>query len=98
MGIIYFEAKQLDKAEEVYRKAVKLDPRFVDAHRNLGSVLAMKGNFKEAISHFAEGVRYAPEDAILHYYLGQATRDMGDKAGADVHFNRAYQLNPSLKK
>lgn len=98
MGIIYFEAKQLDKAEEVYRKAVTFDPRFVDARRNLGSVLAMKGNLKEAIQQFKAGVEYAPNEAILHYYLGQATRDSGNPEGAKVHFNRAYQLDPSLKK
>ena len=98
MGIIYFEAQQLDKAEEVYRKSVKIDPRFVDARRNLGSVLAMKGKFSEAIEQFQAGVKYAPAEAILHFYLGQATKDNGDPEGAKVHFNRAYQLNPSLKK
>jgi len=98
MGIIYFEAQQLKKAEEVYRKSIKLDPRFVDARRNLGSVLAMQGDFPGAIEQFAAGVQYAPEEAILHYYLGQATRDGGNPQAAAVHFNRAYQLDPSLKK
>ncbi len=98
MGIIYFEAQQLDKAEEVYRKSVSIDPRFVDARRNLGSVLAMKGKFSEAIEQFKLGVKYAPEEAILHFYLGQATKDSGNAEGAKLHFERAYQLDPSLKK
>jgi tetratricopeptide (TPR) repeat protein len=98
MGILYFESKQLAKAEEVYRKAVKLDPRFVDARRNLGSVLAMQGKFSDAIVQFEEGVKYAPEEAVLHYYLGQATKDSGNPAGAKVHFDKAFFLDPSLKK
>jgi len=98
MGIIYFEAKQLDKAEEVYRKAVKIDPRFVDARRNLGSVMAMKGNFTEAIEQFSTALKYNPDNAILHYYLGQATRDGGNPSASKSHFDRAYQLDPSLKK
>ncbi len=98
MGIIYFEAKQLGKAEEVYRKSISIDPRFVDARRNLGSVLAMQGKFPEAIEQFSAGVQYAPEEAVLHYYLGQATRDGGNPQAAQAHFNKAYQLDPSLKK
>ncbi len=98
MGIIYFESKQLAKAEEVYRKAVKLDPRFVDARRNLGSVLAMQGKFPDAIAQFKEGVKYAPNEAVLHFYLGQATRDGGNQEGAKVHFEKAFALDPSLKR
>ena len=98
MGIIYFEAKALEKAEEVYRKAVKIDPRFVDARRNLGSVLAMQGLFSEAITQFQEAIKYEPNDATLHYYLAQATRDGGNPNMAKQHFERAYQLNPALRK
>ena len=98
MGIIYFEAQQLKKAEEVYRKSIKIDPRFVDARRNLGSVLAMQGQFPEAIEHFKQAILYEPNDATLHFYLGQATRDGGDPKGSEQHFNRAYTLNPALKK
>ena len=98
MGIIYFEAKQLAKAEEVYRKSVKLDPRFVDARRNLGSVLAMQGQFSDSIIQFQEAIKYEPNDATLHYYLAQATRDGGNPDLAKQHFERAYQLNPALRK
>ena len=79
-------------------RSVSIDPRFVDARRNLGSVLAMKGKFSEAIEQFKLGVKYAPEEAILHFYLGQATKDSGNAEGAKLHFERAYQLDPSLKK
>jgi tetratricopeptide (TPR) repeat protein len=98
MGIIYFEAKDLSKAEEVYRKSVKIDPRFVDARRNLGSVLAMRGQFSESIIQFKEAIKYEPNDATLHYYLAQATRDGGHPDAAKQHFERAYALNPALKK
>ena len=98
MGIIYFEQGNLQKAKEVYEKAVKLDPRFVDARRNLGSVYAQLKQFDQAIFHFNEALKYEPENATVYLYLGYAYRDKGDNAKSQEYLNRAYQLNPELKK
>ena len=52
MGKIYFTRNQPEKAEEVYRKSVEFDPRFVDGRRNLGAVLAMQRKFPQAIGRW----------------------------------------------
>ncbi len=98
MGIIYFNSGQLEKAQEVYEKAVKIDERFVDARRNLGSVYARKKEFDKAIHQFKEGLKYEPNNATLYLYLGYVHRDKGDNANAQTYLNKAYQLDPSLKK
>lgn len=108
MGFIYFlraqrpgnqlAAAELDSAEVVYRKSIQFDPRFVDARRNLGAVLAMKKNFPPAIEQWKEGLKYEPNSAILHFYIGSAYRDMGQPELGQPWFEKAYQLDPSLKK
>jgi len=98
MGIIYFEQGNLDKAQEVYEKSVQIDPRFPDALRNLGSVYAMKKNFSQAAKYFTRALQYEPDNAILNLYAGQAYRDGGDPQKAQPYLDRAYRLNPSLKK
>lgn len=98
MGIIYFEQGKLQKAKEVYEQAVRLDPRFVDARRNLGSVFAQLKRFDEAIAQFKEALKYEPDNAVLHLYVGYALRDKGDTAAAQSYLNRAYELDPKLKK
>lgn len=98
MGYIYFMRGQLDKAEEVYRESIKYDPRFVDARRNLGAVLAMKKNFTAAIEQWQEGLKYEPDNATLNFYIGSAYRDMGQPEKGVPWFEKAYALDPTLKK
>lgn len=106
MGYIYFLRAQrpgnqlalteLDSAENVYRRAIQFDPRFVDARRNLGAVLAMKRQFPKAIIEWKEGLKYEPNSAILHFYVGAANCDMGDPVNATPWMEKARQLDSKL--
>lgn len=98
MGIIFFESGQLDKAKEVYEKAVQYDPRMVDALRNLGAVHALQKNFPEAIKWFKQGLEYDPENPTLNFYLGSAYKDSGQPEQGQPFLEKAYRLDPKLKK
>ncbi len=98
MGIIFFEQGNLEKAKEVYEKAVQYDPRMKDALRNLGAVNAMQKNFQEAIRWFSQAEQYWPEDATINFYLGSAYRDAGQEEKGRPYLEKAYRLDPSLKK
>ena len=98
MGIIYFQKKDLKKAEEVYTKAVQLDPRYVDARRNLGSVYAQTQRFDQAIEQFKTAIQFEPDNATLYLYTGSAYRDKGDPTSAKPYFDKAYSLDPSLRR
>ncbi len=98
MGVIYFEKRDMKKAEEVYTKAVELDPRYIDARRNLGSVYAQTGRFDQAITQFSEGIKYDPNNATLFLYLGYVYRDKGEVNRAKEYLEKAYQLDPTLRK
>jgi protein O-mannosyl-transferase len=105
LGFIYFLRAQrpgnqlaraeLDSAENVYRRSIQFDPRFVDARRNLGAVLAMKKNFPAAIEQWKEGLKYEPRSVVLHEYIGSAYRDMGDLTAAGPWLEKAQQLKSS---
>ncbi len=98
MGIIFFESGQLDKAKEVYEKAVHYDPRMIDALRNLGAVNAMQKNFPEAIKWFKQGLEYDPENATLNFYLGSAYKDSGQEELGRPFLEKAARLDPKLGK
>lgn len=89
MGFIYFIRQQLDSAEVVYRKSIAINPRFIDARRNLGAVLAMKKQFPEAIEQWQEGLKYEPENPTLLQYIGSAYNDMGQPEKAQPWLERA---------
>ena len=100
MGKIYFSRGQPEKAEEVYRKSVEFDPRFVDGRRNLGAVLAMQKKFPQAIEQWKEALKYADnkKSGILYFYIGSAYKDMGQPEKSGEWFDKAYAVEPSLKK
>jgi len=100
MGKIYFTRGQPEKAEEVYRKAVEFDPRFVDGRRNLGAVLAMQKKFPAAIEQWKEALKYADntKSGTLYFYIGSAYKDMGQPELSGEWFEKAYAVEPSLRK
>ncbi len=98
MGMIYFNQQNLPEAQKVYEKAIKLDPRFVDGLRNLGSCLAMQGKFMEAVPYFKKAIEFKPKEAILYFFLGSALRDGGNATEGQQYLNKAYQLDPKLKR
>jgi tetratricopeptide (TPR) repeat protein len=98
MGYIYFMRQEMPKAEEIYRKAIAADPRFIDARRNLGAVLAMRKDFNAAIEQWKEGLKYEPENPTLNFYIGSAYTDSGRPDLAQPWLEKAYRLDPSLKK
>lgn len=98
MGTIYLERGETAKALEVYQRAVELDPRMVDALRNLGALNAMQRNWPEAIRWFAEALKYAPEDPTINLFLGSAYRDAGQADKGQPFLEKAYRLDPKLRK
>ena len=58
---------RLDEALLHFQKSVELDPSRVSAQMNLGTVLAQKGRFLEAIPHLEKSVQLADggEPAML---------------------------------
>jgi len=100
MGKIYFTRNQPEKAEEVYRKSVEFDPRFVDGRRNLGAVLAMQKKFPQAIEQWKEALKYADntKSGTLYFYIGSAYKDMGQPENSVEWFEKAYAVEPSLRK
>ena len=61
MGTCYRNIGKPDRAVEEYRKAMSINPNHLNAHRNLGVVLAFDFKKKdEAIKEFKEYIRLAP--------------------------------------
>lgn len=98
MGTIYFETGKVNEAINAYKLAVKYDPKFVDARRNLGSAYARTQQFDLALKEFQEALKYEPNDPIIHFYMGSVYRDKGDITNSKIWLEKAYQLDPGLRK
>lgn len=84
LGNVLRDLQQPDGAIDAYRKALELDPAFVDALNNLGSVLHSKLRFAEAEAAYRRCIALEPDHMLARYNLASAVMDLGRFAEAEV--------------
>jgi protein O-mannosyl-transferase len=77
-----------------YRKALAIDPRYVAALINFGSVLGLLGQTGEALVPLTTAVRLKHDDADAHSALGLVLAMQGHLAEALEQFEVAVLLRP----
>lgn len=97
LGNGYFEHKSLDKAEQEYRKALKIDPYFYLVRLKLGSVLASKGKTAAALSEWKKAEKDSDPAVKAEAYMNQAMVHANQKnyKEADQLYQLAIKANPS---
>lgn len=90
-------AGRLVEAISCYKKAVQLDPDFVDAHNNLGFSLMVLGQVPEAVANFEKALRQAPHNPNVNLNYGNALVHLGRLADAVQHYRIAVAANPTAQ-
>ncbi len=99
IALAYTQLEQFDKARDYYQRALKLNPTFLPARKNLGTVLWFLGNKLESEREFQRVVKSAPKDPVPHLYLGLAQYERKNFVNARSHFGSAGDLafrNPEV--
>ncbi len=81
-----------------YRKALNLNPDYVNAYNNLGVVLGNTGQSDAAIANFRQALHHSPDYADAHYNLGVALSGKGQFEEAMAHYLRAIRSEPENAK
>ncbi len=92
LGYALSKKGQLDEAIAAYREAIKLEPDFADAHRDLGYALSKKGQLDDAIAAYREAMKLDPQDAYPPYNVACAFALMGDKDQAFEWLEKAANV------
>ena len=79
-------------ALDEYRRALAIDPDFIEARHNMGSVLAGAGEIDDAIAQQRAVLTLAPDFAPAHVSLARALLERGDAEQALVHAERGVEL------
>lgn len=82
------------EAIEAYSKAITLRPQYIEAHHNLGLLLADDAKFEEAIAHYNAALKVDHENAGVHDDLGLALSKLGKTQDAIEHYNEAIRIDP----
>jgi tetratricopeptide (TPR) repeat protein/predicted Zn-dependent protease len=93
-GDIMMEQKNLARAEEEYRLALKSNSRNAAVLSGLGRLMALKSMDAEALEYLNRAVTLAPADVEALYALGIVYEKTGKKEEAVSTFRKVLRLNP----
>lgn len=85
----------VDKAREVSRTALALDPNLLETRRARGYIFEATGDYENAIQFYKSAIELNPNISILHMELGRNLRFMQVYDQAIDEFIRANTLNPA---
>lgn len=86
------------EAEQKFRKAIKLNPRFVPVYINLSDLYRSSGLNEQALKILHEGITQQPQAAVLHHSLGLAQVRQGNKVAALTALGKAVDLTPDAAR
>jgi len=92
----------LDKAIEEYETAVQLKPDYVEALRDLGLAIYERisakgvGEISDSLEKLKVAAQLAPENPMIHYYLGKIYCADGKLDDAESAFREALSVDPKL--
>lgn len=97
---LFFEARRGDPLAATamtrqLEQIVDRDPECIEAHRNLAKLHLQRGEWPQALRHFARVAELAPRQATSHHDLGLAYFHNGRIEEAIAHLRRAPRLTSS---
>jgi len=94
LGLLDSALGQPEAAEQAYRTALRLDPRFAPAYVNLADLDRALGRDADGEAVLRQGLEQAPDAASLHHALGLLRVRQGQIPAAVESLARAAQLAP----
>lgn len=100
LGILYYQAGNIAKADELLTKAIAVDPNSAETQFFLGLVRYAqykenKNTNAQALAAFRNAFRIKPKYPEAHYYLGKALERDGKQDLAAAEYEMALSLKPN---
>ena len=94
LGLCAAQRGQQTRAEELFRKSIKLNLKFPDARNNLAVDLLRRGNVAEARAEFNQVLKLDPSNVTALFNLGKVELANGDLINATSHLRKAKTFAP----
>ncbi|MHC4474099.1 MAG: tetratricopeptide repeat protein [Planctomycetota bacterium] len=95
-GIQYHQSGQLQKAEKIYKRILKVNPHHSDCLDLLGHIAQKLGKTDIAIDLISQAIQHSPNNPIYYNNLGTAYKHQGKLDEAISYYRKALQLKPDL--
>lgn len=84
-GIDLYKTGQYEQSMDAFRESIKLDPDYIDAYYNLGSVLEYLQQYDAALAVFKQIIVRKPEDYDAVYKAAWLSSKMGETQKAKTY-------------
>ena len=95
-GTILTRLQQYDLAINSFQKALKIQPKYVDAYNNLGILFKDQRDLESATECYRNALEIKPDHAEAHYNLGAVSEIQNDLEGAIRSYQKALEIKPDL--
>ena len=96
--MLMLDAGRVQEAEELFRRAIEVEPTYALAHRLLGLCLVQRQDLPAAATALRRATQLEPDSADGWNYLGVTLEKLGDARGAAAAYERALEINPSFEQ
>jgi len=95
LGVIAYQTRQFERAEECFRNALEEDPQSFEALVNLGGVLVTVHKLDEAMDENLRAVLARPHDALANAQLGMTYFLLQRDDLAEKYLEQARNIDPA---
>jgi tetratricopeptide (TPR) repeat protein len=91
-AVIYFHQNKYSEAMELFKLAVRSNPRYADGLKNLGSCYGVFKDYDNAILYFKKSLEYETDDEKkpeTYRMMGVTYQFMGNQAMADAYLEKS---------
>ncbi len=100
LGIAYMERQQLDKADSVFQKLVKMRAAFEEQHKHMfntfGIQLRKNHMFSQALKFYARAQQLCGVDEHLLFNMARCLCEAGDREESKKYLQKALDLTPDF--
>lgn len=94
LGRIYIEWGRLDKALELFRAALSLNPDLAEAHNCIGQIYAIQNRVDDALQEFLQVVKLKPNLAVAYNNIGSMYLRQNKSTEAIESYGKAIERDP----
>ena len=94
LGAAYAGLGDFSEAINSYKKAISIEPNYIDAHYNLAFALREEGKIEDAVSTFKKVISISPKHANAYNNLAVTLQKQGKLGEAVSAFKKAISIRP----
>ena len=84
-GVDFYQTGAYEQAAECFKKATELDPNYIDAYFNLGSLMEYLKQDDEALNAFKQIILRKPDDYEAAYKAAEICKRLGNNEKAKMY-------------